>query len=60
MVSTDSGPYHMAVALKVPTLAWFIKEEEASYHQVAWCKHVVHPTADEFVELSLSLLKPLA
>jgi ADP-heptose:LPS heptosyltransferase len=60
MVSTDSGPYHMAVALKVPTLAWFIKEEEASYHQVAWCKHVVHPSADEFVELSLSLLKPLA
>jgi ADP-heptose:LPS heptosyltransferase len=60
MVSTDSGPYHMAVALKVPTLAWFIKEEEASYHQVAWCKHVVHPSTDEFVELSLSLLKPLA
>jgi ADP-heptose:LPS heptosyltransferase len=60
MVSTDSGPYHMAVALKVPTLAWFIKEEEASYHQVAWCKHVVHPSKDEFVELSLSLLKPLA
>lgn len=60
MVSTDSGPYHMAVALKVPTLAWFIKEEKASYHQVAWCKHVVHPSADEFVELSLSLLKPLA
>jgi len=60
MVSTDSGPYHMAVALKVPTLAWFIKEEKASYHQVAWCKHVIHPSADEFVELSLSLLKPLA
>ncbi len=60
MVSTDSGPYHMAVALKVPTLAWFIKEEVASYHQVAWCKHVVHPSAEEFVVLALSLLEPLA
>jgi len=60
MVSTDSGPYHMAVALKVPTLAWFIKEEVASYHQVAWCKHVVHPSAEECVVLALSLLEPLA
>ena len=40
VVSTDSGPYHMAVALKVPTLVWFIKDEVASYHEDHWCRHV--------------------
>jgi len=56
VVSTDSGPYHMAVALKVPTLVWFIKEEVASYHQDPWCKYVVNPQASEFVQLAKELL----
>ena len=57
LVSTDSGPYHMSVALKRPTLAWFIKEEQASYHEEAWCKHVVNPSTDQFTRLALSLLE---
>ncbi len=56
LVSTDSGPYHMSVALKRPTLAWFIKEEQASYHEDAWCKHVVNPSTDQFTRLALNLL----
>jgi len=56
MVSTDSGPYHMAVALKVPTLVWFIKDEVASYHEDAWCRHVVYPKASEFTRLAVQLL----
>ena len=57
VVSTDSGPYHMAVALKVPTLVWFVKEEVASYHEEAWCRHVINPSPADFVALSQSLLK---
>ena len=56
MVSTDSGPYHMAVALRVPTLAWFIKEEAASYHEEAWCKYVINPTPVQFATLTQELL----
>ncbi|MEZ0360343.1 MAG: glycosyltransferase family 9 protein [Hydrogenobacter sp.] len=39
-ISTDSGPYHMAVALKVPTLALFVKDFPPSYHHHPWvsCK----------------------
>jgi ADP-heptose:LPS heptosyltransferase len=35
-VSTDSGPYHMSVALRVPTLAVFVKDFPYSYHQHSW------------------------
>ena len=43
-ISTDSGPYHMAVALKVPTLAWFVIDQPASYHAVSWCVRVLNPS----------------
>ena len=44
-LSTDSGPYHMAVALKVPTLVWFVIDQPASYHAVSWCARVLNPSA---------------
>jgi len=40
-ISTDSGPYHMSVALKVPTLAIFVKDFPASYHHHPWVRCVV-------------------
>ena len=32
MISSDSGPFHIAVALGVPTLGWFNFPTPASYH----------------------------
>lgn len=40
-ISTDSGPYHMAVALKVPTLAIFVKDFPSAYHKHPWVRCVV-------------------
>ena len=46
-ISSDSGPYHMAVAMKIPTLAWFMREEPAAYHRVPHCICLVQPQAHE-------------
>ncbi len=35
-VSTDSGPYHMAVALRIPTLAIFNKDSRVHSHSHPW------------------------
>ena len=40
-ISTDSGPYHMSVALRVPTLGIFVKDFPASYHHHPWVSCVV-------------------
>jgi ADP-heptose:LPS heptosyltransferase len=40
-ISTDSGPYHMAVALGVPTLALFRSANRVHYHQAPWVRCVV-------------------
>lgn len=32
MISSDSGPFHMAIALGIPTLGWFNFPTPASYH----------------------------
>ncbi len=47
-ISTDSGPYHMAVAMKKPTIVWFTYEEVTSFHNYPWCRRVVQPTPDVF------------
>jgi ADP-heptose:LPS heptosyltransferase len=44
-VSSDSGPYHMAVALRVPTLAIFKFPNPQHYHRHAWVECVVAPNA---------------
>jgi ADP-heptose:LPS heptosyltransferase len=48
-VSTDSGPYHMAVALRKPTLVWFTYPEISSFHNEAWCLRLIQPSVEEFV-----------
>ena len=35
-VSTDSGPYHMSVALRVPTVALFVWPSPEHYHHHSW------------------------
>jgi ADP-heptose:LPS heptosyltransferase len=42
-VSSDSGPYHMAVALRVPTLALFNGPNPAHYHHHFWTHCLVAP-----------------
>ncbi len=42
-ISTDSGPYHMAVALGKPTLVLFTYAEVTSYHDVPWCLRLIAP-----------------
>ncbi len=54
-VSSDSGPYHIAVALRVPTFCWFVFKEPAAIHNVTWCRHGINPTKDEFVSKVLEL-----
>ena len=58
-ISTDSGPYHMAVAMKKPTIVWFTYEEVTSFHDLPWCKHVVQPTSKQFAIAFKELFKKI-
>lgn len=49
IVTTDSGPYHMAVGLRKPTLVWFTYAETTSFHEDAWVSRLIQPNEDEFV-----------
>lgn len=40
-ISSDSGPYHMAVALRVPTLALFRSTSSEHYHSHGWVQCLV-------------------
>ena len=40
-ISSDSGPYHMAVGLRVPTLALFRWPSPVHYHHCAWVECLV-------------------
>jgi Glycosyltransferase family 9 (heptosyltransferase) len=55
MVSTDSGPYHMAVALGVPVVCWFKFATPASYHLHDDVAVLVEPTPQEFAQAALRL-----
>lgn len=55
-VSTDSGPYHMAVALRKPTLCWFTYSQKRSIHSHPWVRCLVKPNLDDF----LSTVKELS
>ena len=55
-ISSDSGPYHMAVALRKPTLVLFNYSEGAAFHNEAWCSRLINPSEDEFVSEVASLL----
>jgi ADP-heptose:LPS heptosyltransferase len=56
VVSSDSGPYHMAVALGVPTLCWFNFATPPSYHHQAGVCCLVQPDAAQFTRAALGLL----
>jgi ADP-heptose:LPS heptosyltransferase len=55
-ISTDSGPYHMAVALKIPTIVWFTYPELTAFHDHPWCKSLLKPTPEEFSSALTMLL----
>jgi len=45
-ISSDSGPYHIAVALKKPTVAIFNFEHPSAYHHHDWVRCIVAPNMD--------------
>lgn len=47
-ISTDSGPYHMAVAMKKKTLVLFTYSEFTSFHENSWCRRLINPSPDQF------------
>ena len=49
-ISSDSGPYHMAVALRVPTLALFNFPNPLHYHHNAWTQCLVLPDVNAVQE----------
>jgi ADP-heptose:LPS heptosyltransferase len=50
-VSTDSGPYHMAVALRKPTLCWLMYDEVTAYHEHPRVRCVVNPSESLFIQM---------
>ena len=59
-ISSDSGPYHMAVAMRRPTAVWFMRSEPAAIHAVPWCRCLVNPEPQAFAEAVSALLAPTA
>ena len=47
-ISTDSGPYHMSVAMKKPTLVLFTYPEVTSFHDYPWVTKLIQPSTQEF------------
>jgi ADP-heptose:LPS heptosyltransferase len=56
VVSSDSGPYHMAVALGVPTLCWFNFQNPSAVHLQTKVNCMIRPSAQEFCASSIALL----
>lgn len=57
VISSDSGPYHMAVGLGVPTLGWFNFDTPASYHRQSGVRSLIRPQAQAFADAALALLR---
>ena len=55
-ISTDSGPYHMAVAMRKPTIAWFVRVDSSSFHDESWCINLIRPQTDEVTDAAKRLL----
>jgi ADP-heptose:LPS heptosyltransferase len=56
VISTDSGPYHMAVALGVPTVCWFNFDTPPSYHHQAKVRAVIAPSPELLVAAAKEVL----
>ena len=57
VVSSDSGPYHMSVALGVPTVCWFNFDMPPAYHRQPGVSIVIDPSPAEFVEAARKVLE---
>jgi hypothetical protein len=57
VISSDSGPYHMAVALGVPTVCWFNFETPPSYHRQSGVATLIRPSIEAFVAAAEQVLK---
>jgi ADP-heptose:LPS heptosyltransferase len=56
-ISTDSGPYHIAVALQIPTLCWLTYDERSSYHSQSWVRCIVKPECISFINALDELIR---
>ena len=57
VISSDSGPYHIAVALGVPTVCWFNFDTPSSYHSQHGVQAVINPSPEEFVTAARTVLE---
>ena len=55
-ISSDSGPYHMAVAMGVPTLALFNFPNSVHYHHHAWTRILVAGSPEAAYDAAVSFL----
>jgi len=58
-ISSDSGPYHMAVGLRIPTLAVFNRPNPVHYHRHDWVTCLVAKEENALSELADSAEKLL-
>ena len=56
-VSSDSGPYHMAVAMRKPTSVWFVRDEPAAIHLAPWCSCLINPSPQSFAQATMRLME---
>lgn len=57
VISSDSGPYHMAVALGAPTVCWFNFDTSPSYHRQPGVAMLIQPSIEEFVAAADQVLE---
>jgi ADP-heptose:LPS heptosyltransferase len=55
-ITTDSGPYHISVALMRPTLCWLTYNAIGSIHNHLWVRCLIAPNQSTFVKNSLELI----
>jgi hypothetical protein len=57
VISSDSGPYHMAVALGLPTVCWLNFDTPPACHRQAGVAVVINPSPQEFVAAARTALE---
>lgn len=55
-ISSDSGPYHMAIALRKPTLVLFNYPELSAFHSVSWCQQLISPYTSDDIQAAIQKL----
>lgn len=54
-LSSDSGPYHMAVALRIPTLAVFNYDNKIPFHSHPWVRCVIIRNKDDSARIKAEM-----